>query len=611
MKSIKWRILIRVSAVLIVLFLIIQALDFNNFRNLAINSAKDKALTIALTVKSSLTSLMKLGQIQNRDIFLKSLEENKNVESVKIIRGIPIIKQFGEGRPYEKPTDEIEKMVLVTGKQLDRLEESINKVEYKIVIPYRAENECLQCHKAKVGDVLGAISITMDLTEIRKAALIPLFTTSFVMFIVFIFTAFMIFKFFKPYTDFFRKLKEGLDKAKEGDFSEKIEIDTKDEASLVANAFNEMTQNLSKTLKTIQKKVSYLIGHSIKSTGNALKDSMMIIDELIKIYNFKRVIEKDTSKEEIYKRIRNILMERNIEKYSFYEIEDRHNKLRLVFKNGTENMWCSESILENPDLCRAKRTGMEVDSSEFACICPYFIECSEGIERKHNYHCIPVYVGGKVKNIIQFVYKDEKAQEEIPFIKSYLEEASPVLEAKALLDMLKEQSTVDELTGLYNRRFLEQLIPKLVSQTLRRKSTIGILMIDIDFFKQVNDEYGHDVGDKVLKEIANIIKNSIRESDLAIRYGGEEFMVLLMDVNPEKAVEIAEKIRKRIENKIIAVGSITLRKTASIGVSIFPIDSDQFWQCIKFADVALYKAKEEGRNRVVRFRKEMWESEEY
>ncbi|EDP73300.1 GGDEF domain-containing protein, partial [Hydrogenivirga sp. 128-5-R1-1] len=128
---------------------------------------------------------------------------------------------------------------------------------------------------------------------------------------------------------------------------------------------------------------------------------------------------------------------------------------------------------------------------------------------------------------------------------------------------------------------------------------------------QVNDEYGHDVGDKVLKEVANIIKNTIREADLAIRYGGEEFMVLLMDVNPEKAAEIAEKIRKRVENKVIAIGSITLRKTVSIGVSVFPVDSEHFWQCIKFADVALYKAKEEGRNKVVRFEKDMWQSEEY
>lgn len=115
----------------------------------------------------------------------------------------------------------------------------------------------------------------------------------------------------------------------------------------------------------------------------------------------------------------------------------------------------------------------------------------------------------------------------------------------------------------------------------------------------------------MLKEVANIIKNTIREADLAIRYGGEEFMVLLMDVNPEKAAEIAEKIRKRVENKVIAIGSITLRKTVSIGVSVFPVDSEHFWQCIKFADVALYKAKEEGRNKVVRFEKDMWQSEEY
>ena len=611
MKSLKWKILFRISIILLVLFVVIQILDFINLRELSIKSAKDKAYTIAYTVRSSLTSLMKLGQIKNRDIFIKSLENVKNVEGIKILRGEPVVRQFGEGRSYEKPTDNLEKSVLSTGKLSETLSEDINSVKYKIVIPYKAENECLKCHNAKIGDVLGAISVSMDLTEMRNNTVIPLIITSIIMIIVFAFTAFVIFNFFKPYTEFFKKLKEGLEHAKEGDFSEKINLNTKDEAEVVANAYNEMTEKLSQTLRTIQQKVSYLIGHSIKSTKNALKDSIIIIDELIKIYNFKRVIEKDTSESDIYRRIKHILDERNIENYSFYEVDDKGNRLNLIYNKGKEDIWCNREIFENADLCRAKRTGTDVDSSEFECICPYFIYCKENKNQEFNYYCLPVYVGGKVKNILQFVYKENVVKEEIPFIKSYLEEAAPVLEAKSLLEMLKEQSTVDQLTGLYNRRFLEQLIPKLISQTLRRNSTIGLMMIDIDFFKQVNDEFGHDVGDKVIKEIASIIKSSIRDADIAIRYGGEEFLVLLIDVDPDKINDIAEKIRKRVENKVINAGTTTLRKTVSIGTSVFPIDSDQFWQCIKFADVALYKAKETGRNKVVRFTKDMWQSEEY
>jgi len=199
----------------------------------------------------------------------------------------------------------------------------------------------------------------------------------------------------------------------------------------------------------------------------------------------------------------------------------------------------------------------------------------------------------------------------IPYLIGYLNEASPVLEARTYMDMLREQSIVDPLTGFYNRRFLEEIANNLTAQIKRRNSALGILAIDIDFFKQVNDTYGHDVGDEVLKEVAKAIKESIRESDIPIRFGGEEFLVLLVDVQPGYSVQVAEKIRKAIENKVINVGVVNLKKTVSIGVSEYPLDSEKLWQCIKFADVALYRAKEEGRNRVVRFSPDMWKSAEY
>ena len=220
----------------------------------------------------------------------------------------------------------------------------------------------------------------------------------------------------------------------------------------------------------------------------------------------------------------------------------------------------------------------------------------------------------KVGSIFQIVYEPE--MEEfiellIPYIKGYLDESAPVLEARTYMDLLKEQSIMDPLTGLSNRRFLEEPINTITAQTKRRNTKLGILAIDVDYFKQVNDVYGHDAGDKVLVEVAKTIKSSIRESDIAVRYGGEEFLVLLMDVQPGYSVHVAEKIRTAVEGKVIDVGTAELKKTVSIGVSEFPVDSDKIWQCIKFADVALYRAKEEGRNRVVRFTEDMWTKAEY
>ncbi len=136
-------------------------------------------------------------------------------------------------------------------------------------------------------------------------------------------------------------------------------------------------------------------------------------------------------------------------------------------------------------------------------------------------------------------------------------------------------------------------------------------MCDLDFFKQVNDEYGHDVGDQVLKTLAVIMREAVRSSDIVIRYGGEEFLILLTDCEIEKAIEVAEKIRQAIEEQLFRVETISIRKTLSIGVSIFPEDGEGFWECVKHADVALYQAKDTGRNKVIRFKTSMWDGDSY
>ena len=125
----------------------------------------------------------------------------------------------------------------------------------------------------------------------------------------------------------------------------------------------------------------------------------------------------------------------------------------------------------------------------------------------------------------------------------------------------------------------------------------------MDHFKAVNDEYGHDIGDKVLKELARILNETVRESDLIIRYGGEEFIVLLVGVNSEEdALNVAKKIAKKVrENEIDVYAGNKLKKTVSIGLSMFPQDSNSLEGVIKNADIALYEAKNSGRDKVVKF----------
>ena len=124
-------------------------------------------------------------------------------------------------------------------------------------------------------------------------------------------------------------------------------------------------------------------------------------------------------------------------------------------------------------------------------------------------------------------------------------------------------------------------------------------MCDIDLFNSVNDSYGHKAGDEVLKQIADTIKGVLRKSDLTIRYGGEEFLVLLTDQEKLTTVKVAEKIRKSVESKLFDIGEKGIHITISIGVALYPEHSYNFEEVVKMADSALYKAKQSGRNRVV------------
>ncbi|OIQ03811.1 MAG: hypothetical protein AUK36_01880 [Zetaproteobacteria bacterium CG2_30_59_37] len=154
---------------------------------------------------------------------------------------------------------------------------------------------------------------------------------------------------------------------------------------------------------------------------------------------------------------------------------------------------------------------------------------------------------------------------------------------------------------MFNRRFLDEIKPGLVAAIRRRNTSLGVLLCDIDLFKDVNDTYGHETGDMVLKGIADVFRKEMRDSDYVIRLGGEEILVLLMDADREKSVEIAERLRTRVSRKTFKVTNCTLSKTVSIGVAVFPDDSSSLMDTIQCADQAVYQAKHQGRNRVVAF----------
>jgi len=162
---------------------------------------------------------------------------------------------------------------------------------------------------------------------------------------------------------------------------------------------------------------------------------------------------------------------------------------------------------------------------------------------------------------------------------------------------LESMATTDKLTGIANRQVFDVLFRQVHSQSKRRKTPLSAIMFDIDYFKEINDTYGHPTGDVVLKTLAQTITQSIRESDLFFRWGGEEFLIILPDSDIDRACSVAEKIRKTVEELVITFSGKAVSVTISMGVATMS-DGETSNNLIARSDEALYTAKKKGRNRV-------------
>jgi diguanylate cyclase (GGDEF)-like protein len=165
-------------------------------------------------------------------------------------------------------------------------------------------------------------------------------------------------------------------------------------------------------------------------------------------------------------------------------------------------------------------------------------------------------------------------------------------------DKLKELATVDGMTGLFNRRHFFSLAEMEWSRYLRHWRPMSLLMLDIDQFKSINDRFGHDAGDHVIVQIADICRQEKRKSDVVARFGGEEFLLLLPETSLTEAERVAERLRQLVETRDLSVASLAINATISIGVAEANPYMEAIFDLIKLADQALYNAKNAGRNRV-------------
>jgi diguanylate cyclase (GGDEF)-like protein len=215
--------------------------------------------------------------------------------------------------------------------------------------------------------------------------------------------------------------------------------------------------------------------------------------------------------------------------------------------------------------------------------------------------CVPMQARGEVYGVLQF-FEGSGARLDgarLELAQALADGVSLALANQALREKLRNQALRDELTGLYNRRFLDETLPRLVSHAERRASPIAVLMLDLDHFKQVNDRYGHAAGDAVLREVGSLLLGRLRRMDVACRYGGEELMVLLPDCSAVDAVVRAQEICAMVRGMRDRADNALPKVTVSIGVAAWPEHGEQMGKVIEAADAALYAAKRAGRDRVM------------
>jgi len=229
--------------------------------------------------------------------------------------------------------------------------------------------------------------------------------------------------------------------------------------------------------------------------------------------------------------------------------------------------------------------------------------CAHAAGVKHTYLCIPILAQGETLGILHFQATDEAPQleaSELSFKTTFAAQVGLSIVNIKLREALRTQSVRDALTGLYNRRYLEEVLERELRRASRAVQSLGILMIDLDHFKGFNDTYGHEAGDAVLREIGASLTKGVRAEDFVCRFGGEEFVVILPTADPAASRARAERLRSKTKSLTImhqgrSMGMITI----SVGVAVFPEHGHAPKELMAAADAALYEAKRGGRDQVV------------
>lgn len=255
-------------------------------------------------------------------------------------------------------------------------------------------------------------------------------------------------------------------------------------------------------------------------------------------------------------------------------------------------------VLEPLDCWALRKGGQHLQEDAGALTCRHSQQAATGQPRM----CLPLVTQGNVIGFITVSGADIGAHAgavERAWVLQLAEQVALALSNVQLRASLRHQSVIDPLTQLYNRRYMDETVKRELARAGRKGTPLALILIDLDHFKRVNDTFGHEAGDMVLRAVAHVLQQSVRGGDAACRFGGEELVVVLPECPLEHAAERADQLRRAIRALSLTVAGDALSVSASLGVAAFPVNGPSAEAVLQAADAALYAAKRGGRDRVV------------
>lgn len=271
-----------------------------------------------------------------------------------------------------------------------------------------------------------------------------------------------------------------------------------------------------------------------------------------------------------------------------------HPSRDVLEETGRWGDWEPGNELFEPQQCWAIRRGQShrVRDVSQDLICPH-LDGHPGLG--HGYLCVPLMAHGEPLGVVTLLGQGV----DIELAEAFAEQVSLGVANLSLRDSLRQQSVIDALTGLHNRRFLDETLRRELLRASRKQTPIAVVLLDVDHFKRFNDTFGHEAGDLVLRHLAQEMRRHVRASDLACRYGGEEFALIMPEITLEDAISRCEALRLAVTRLQVRYGGQPLGPISiSLGLALFPQDGQQAEILLHAADSALYEAKRGGRNRL-------------